>query len=283
MDRSLSEEGFHSFLREGAAFLGLRWRPFQKRGIRRKLERRISEIGLPDFDEYLSKIKEDPSERDRLSKILKITISRFFRDREVFETIENSVIPAVIGERGQGDLKIWSIGCASGEEPYSLQLLWKERFERFRPDIRLSLLATDIDEHMLERAKAGRYKKSSLKEVPAEIVQKYFKAEKEMYVLDRAIREKGEFRRHDILRDEPFSDMDLVFCRNLAFTYFSKKGQIETLRKIALSLRGNGYLIIGKDEPLPLLYPTLFVPVFPKERIFRKFNAGESPFVSQSL
>ncbi len=252
--------------------LGLHWRAFRKKGIRKEIEQRIFEVGVRDYNEYLARIKEDPAEQDRLSKILKVTISRFYRDRQVFEILIHSLIPALIGGREEGVLKVWSIGCASGEEPHSLQLLWKDRIQSSRPGIQLSLLATDIDEHMLERAKAGRYKKSSLKEVPVEIIEKYFKPENDLYVLDPGIREKTEFRKHNILRDEPFPGMDVVFCRNLAFTYFSKKGQMETLMKIAFSLNRNGYLIIGKDESIPLIYPTLFVPVFPKEKIFERYN-----------
>ena len=94
------------------------------------------------------------------------------------------------------------------------------------------------------------------------------------YVLDQACREQIEFRRHDIIHEEPFSGMDMVFCRNLAFTYFSKESQVNVLKKIAGSLREKGYLVIGKDESLPLTYPTLFVPVFPTENIYQKFKVN---------
>jgi len=264
--------GFEEFLKETALLLGLQWRPFQRRGIKRKVERRIVQIGLSQFEEYLSRIKKDPSEQFHLSKILSVTISRFFRDQEVFNTIETSIIPAILKQKREGDFNIWSIGCASGEEPYSLSMLWKERFEKNWPQIHLSILATDIDENMLKRAEEGRYKKSSLREVPEEILQSFFEMDKDFYVLDRNIRESVEFKRHDILQEEPFSEMDIVFCRNLAFTYFSKGRQIEGLKKIANSLKGEGYLVIGKDESLPLTYPTLFVPVFPTEKIYQKFK-----------
>ena len=92
------------------------------------------------------------------------------------------------------------------------------------------------------------------------------------YILDQSIRERVEFQRHDIIHEEPFSGMDMIFCRNLAFTYFSKEAQMAVLKKIAISLNEKGYLIIGEDESLPLVYPTLFVPVYPKEKIYQKFN-----------
>ena len=268
--------GFDEFLREAAPLLGIQWRPFQRRGIKRKVERRIAEIGLSDLEEYLLKIKEESEERTYLSKILTVTISRFFRDREVFNILETSIIPTIVKKKKEGDLKIWSIGCASGEEPYSIAILWKERFEKIWPQIHLSILATDIDEYMLERAKRGKYKKSSLKEVDEEILRNFFKKENGFYILDQTILESVEFRRHDIIHEEPFRRVDLIFCRNLAFTYFSKECQIGVLKKIAASLKEEGYLVIGKDENLPLTYPALFILVYPKEKIFQKFSSARS-------
>jgi chemotaxis protein methyltransferase CheR len=262
---------FDEFLKEVAPLLGLQRRPFHRRGIKRKVERRVAEIGLSGFEEYLLKVKKDSEEHLFLSKILTVTISRFFRDKEVFDTLSRSIVPDLL-KQDRGELRIWCIGCASGEEPYSLALLWKENFEQTWLQVRLSILATDIDENLLERAKKGTYKNSSLKEVPGGTVRKFFKREGEFYILDQTIRECIEFKKHDILCEEPFLGMDIVLCRNLAFTYFSKESQIEVLRKMVTSLKEKRFLVIGKDENLPLTYPTLFVPVFPNEKIYEKFS-----------
>jgi len=262
---------FDEFLKEVAPSLGLQWRLFQRRGIRRKVEDRIVQVGLSQFEDYLSKVKNDPAEQSHVSKILAVTISRFFRDKEVFDTIGTSVLPAILKNREKGDLKIWSIGCANGEEPYSFSILWEEKFGRRWSPINLSILATDIHERLLERAKEGKYKKSSLKEVPEEIFQKYFKVENGFYVLDPSIRGNVEFRRHDVTYEEPFSGMDIILCRNLAFTYFSKETQISVLKRVSNSLKEMGYLVIGWDESLPLTYPTLFIPAYPQEKIYQKF------------
>jgi chemotaxis methyl-accepting protein methylase len=262
---------FDQFLKETSSLLGLQWQRFQRRGIRRKIEHRLVEVGLGSFEEYSQRIKEDPQEKGHLSKILTVTISRFFRDQEVFNTIETSVFPALLKENPT-ELKLWSMGCASGEEPYSLCLLWKARFENDWPQIHFSVLATDIDESLLERAKEGRYKKSSLREVPQDILGKYFRAEGDVFLLEKRVGECVEFQRHDILREEPFSGMDLVFCRNLTFTYFSRETQIEILKKIFMCLGEQGSLVTGSDESIPLTYPTLFTPVFPKQKIFRKLT-----------
>jgi chemotaxis protein methyltransferase CheR len=265
---------FDAFLKEIATLLGLQWRPFKKEGIKRRLDRRIVEVGLSSFEQYLEKIREDPSEQSSLAGILTVTISRLFRDHEVFKAIMTSVLPTLLKTKNRSGLKVWSIGCASGEEPYSLSILWKEAFEKDWPAMRVTFLATDIDERLLMRAKSGRYKVSSLKEVPEEIRRKYFESEEGLYLLNKGIRESVVFRRHDILREEPSSEIDIIFCRNLAFTYFSKDSQIEVLKKIAGCLKEGGYLVIGRDESLPLVYPTLFVPVFPEEKIYQKFTIG---------
>jgi len=149
-----------------------------------------------------------------------VTISRFFRDREVFDTLEGSVIPDLLRQKDSGEFKVWSVGCASGEEP---------------PGVSLSVLATDIDEAMLMRAKEGRYKKSSVREVPKGR-EDFFKLGGDQYTLNAAIRETVEFRRHDLLHDDLFPDMDMIFCRNVAFTYFSKETQVKVLHKIFRSL-----------------------------------------------
>ncbi|MGQ9646062.1 MAG: CheR family methyltransferase [Thermodesulfobacteriota bacterium] len=263
---------FDEFLREAAPLLGLQWRPFKRRGIRRKIERRIIEMGLLSFQEYLEKVKKESAEQGVLSKILTVTISRFFRDKEVFDKLGRCVLPIVLEKENKREVKIWCVGCASGEEPYTLALLWREEFEPIWPEVRVSILATDIGENLLKRAKEGRYKKSSLREVPDGILCKFFRKEGQFYILNHAIRESIELKEHDVLHEEPFLGMDMVLCRNLAFTYFSKESQKEFLKKMATSLKEKCFLVIGKEENLPLTYPTLFVPIFPNEKIYEKYT-----------
>jgi len=263
---------FERFLKEVASLLDLQWRRFKRGGVKRKVERRIAQLGLATFEDYLLKIKEIPGEKSHLSQILTVTITRFFRDKKIFDILENSILPTMVEHKGAGDFKIWSIGCANGEEPYSLSMLWNERFEKDFPHIRLTILATDINESLLKRAGQGRYKKSSLIEIPESMLQRFFEIENGFYVIDQSIRESVEFKKHDIIHEGLFSGMDMVLCRNLAFTYFSKECQTSVLKKIAVSLKENGYLIIGKDEFLPLTYPTLFISTFPAEKIYQKFD-----------
>ena len=266
---------FEEFLRQVTPLLGLQARPLRRRGVRRRVERRLGEIGLSSLAAYLTRVKEEPAERTQLTALLTVTISRFFRDREVFDTLEGSVIPDLLRQKDSGEFKVWSVGCASGEEPYSFVLLWKVKFEKSRPGVSLLVLATDIDEAMLMRAKEGRYKKSSVREVPEGVVRDFFQLDGDQYTLNAAIRERVEFRRHDFLRDDPSADMDMIFCRNVAFTYFSKETQVKVLHKIFRSLGRTGYLVIGKDESLPLHFPTMFIPAFPGKGIYQRFEGCE--------
>lgn len=270
------EMGFDEFLKHSATLLGLQWRPFKRRGIKRKVDRRMAVMGHPDYEAYLERVKTDPEEKAYLSKILTITISRFFRDREVFDLLETTLLPPILQSRKEGELKVWSIACARGEEPYSLSLLWKERFEKKWPGIRISILATDLNEDLLVRAKEGKYRYSSLREVGKDWIQRYFRKEGDFYILDQEVKEGVRLIKHDLLNDAPFFGMDIAFCRNLAFTYFLKAIQVEVLKKVAFSLNDGGYLIIGKKESLPLTYPTLFVSVLMGEGIFQKFKLKDS-------
>jgi chemotaxis protein methyltransferase CheR len=200
---------FEQFIKEAASLIDLQWRRFKRGGIKRKVERRVGELGLATFEDYLSIIKKDSEEKSYFSQILTVTITRFFRDERVFAILESSVIPVISHRKGAGDLKIWSIGCANGEEPYSVSMLWEEKFEKIFPQIHLVILATDINGNFLERAKEGSYKKSSLKEVPVEMARRFFRMENGFHILDRSIRETVEFKRHDIIHEEPFSGMDI--------------------------------------------------------------------------
>jgi chemotaxis protein methyltransferase CheR len=262
---------FDEFLRDVAPMLGLHGRAFRRRGIKRRLERRMADLGVSEFGEYLRRVREDQEELNRLTRIFTVTISRFFRDKDVFTRMEVSILPKIL-EKNRQELKIWSIGCASGEEPYSLAILWKEKFRDQWPSVRFNILATDLEEDLLRRAEKGRYKRSSLQEVPEDIRQSAFRFEQGAFVVDPAVRQSVQFTGHNVMEEGPFTGMDLILCRNLAFTYFSKERQKDVVKRISAGLKDGGYLSIGKTETLPLMYPTLFVPIYPKERIYQKFG-----------
>lgn len=245
-----------AFLQWALPRLHLRWPGFRKvRALpRKRLNRRLAELGLPDLAAYRHHLEADPGEWAVLDGLCRIPISRFGRDRDVFAHLRRETLPAVArraADRRDPELRCWSAGCASGEEPYTLRILWDlELGPRFRR-LPIRIVATDIDEEILERARRACYPASSLKDLPPEWVARAFLRSDGEYCLGEAFRRGVEFRRQDLRVQAPEGSFHLVFCRNLAFTYFDDAGQREVLRRIALRLIPGGSLVIGKHEVLP--------------------------------
>jgi chemotaxis protein methyltransferase CheR len=255
----LADSECTDFLQTALPRLGLRWTGFRKvRGlVCKRLGRRLGELGLADLASYQACLEEHPAEWETLGSFCRIPVSRFYRDRRVFEHLAADVLPALAGSAlaaGRDQLACWSAGCASGEEPYTLSILWQLRLgERF-PQLGLRLVATDIDAQLLERARRGCYRASSVKELPPDLAAKAFTRHgEELRVRDglRAI----EFLRQDIRRTVPGLEFDLVLCRNAVLTYFAPALQLEVMGRVAESLRAGGALVIGIHETLPEALP----------------------------
>jgi chemotaxis protein methyltransferase CheR len=223
------------FLQWALPRLGLRWPGFRKvrRQVCRRIGRRLAELGLPDAAAYRAYLESDTEEWSRLDALCRITISRFWRDAAVFESLRDEVLPA-LGPALSG----WSAGCASGEEPYSLALAADEA------GVTVRVLATDVDPTLLERARNACYPSSSLRDLPATIRARAF----ENGCLRPAYREPVEFLRHDLRADAPAGPFDLVLCRNVAFTYFAEPLQREVGHRLVRSLRPGGALVVGAHE-----------------------------------
>ncbi len=235
---------FAGFLRRVLPPLGLAPRPHHRRGVRRKLARRLEALGLPDYAAYAALIEREPAERRELAELLTVTISRFFRNRTLWEHLVAHVLPGLCAAPAP---RAWSAGCASGEEPYSLAMLWR-RVCPLRP---LLLLATDLDPAVLARAEAGLYPPGSLREVPGEF-RELFGAERAGLRLAAEVRGMVTFRRHDLRADPPpEAPFDLILCRNLAFTYFGPEAQAGAARGLAEALAPGGWLAVGRKERLP--------------------------------
>jgi chemotaxis protein methyltransferase CheR len=243
------------FLQTALPRLGLRWAGLRKvRGlVCKRLGRRLRELGLAHPAAYLAHLESHPAEWERLGGFCLIPVSRFYRDRCVFERLEHEVLPVLAESAvaaGRGELAFWSACCASGEEPYTLAVLWHLRLRHRFPALRLRLVATDVDGHLLERARAGCYGVSSAKELPPDLAAKAFTRHgDELRVRDdfRAI----EFLQQDIRRAVPEGAFDLVLCRNAVLTYFAPPVQLEVMGRIARTLRGGGALVTGTHESLP--------------------------------
>lgn len=245
-----------AFLRWALPRLGLSWTGFRRvrRQVWRRIGRRVQELHLGDPAAYRAYLQRHPEEWQVLESLCHVTISRFFRDRAVFERLAADVLPTLASEatvRREKVVRAWSAGCASGEEPYSVRLLWHFRVAARFPGVSLQILATDIDDAVLERATAGWYRKSSLRELPTEWIAAAFIRQRDVYGLRALHRSSVTFRRGDIRTEVPPGLFDLVLCRNLVFTYFDDVQQRHTLYRLLSCLREGGALVIGRRETLP--------------------------------
>ncbi len=242
-----------AFLQWALPRLGLRWPGFRSvhKLVCKRLGQRLRELGLRDLAAYRNRLEGDPGEWREFDALCWIPISRFYRDRSVFEALERDVLPALsaaAAAEGRDRLACWSACCASGEEPLTLAILWRLRLGQ--PFPRLRVLATDIDPQVLDRGRAGCYRASSLKALPAELLAEAFESREAHWYVREEFR-CVEFRQQDIRESVPEEKFDLVLCRNAVLTYFAPELQGEVMARVAATLRPGGALVIGIHENLP--------------------------------
>jgi chemotaxis protein methyltransferase CheR len=234
----------------------MRWPGFRKvrKQVCKRVDRRIKELQLPDIASYRAYLNANPGEWSTLVSLCRISISRFYRDRSVFDCLRDVVLPELAtraGQRADRQARCWSAGCASGEEVYTLAIIWKLRIARHDEGILLRIVATDSDPKMLDRAREGCYSSGSLKDFPKEWLAVAFEQQGDSYCVHPAFRESIEFALQDIRCDMPAGEFDLVLCRHLAFTYFDEALQRQTLQRLVAKLPPGGILVTGRQETVP--------------------------------
>jgi chemotaxis protein methyltransferase CheR len=261
-----------AFLQWALPQLELRWPGYRKvrRQVCKRLRKRMGDIGVADFASYRSRLVADPAEWRVLDECCHITISRFFRDRGVFEALRRRVLPEIAARaaREQRTARIWSAGCAAGEEAYTLKILWNLEVAMLCPGVSLSIIATDVDEAMLARAREGCFKPTSLHELPPHLIEQAFERAGPLFCVKPAHREGIDFLYQDLRSQAPAALFDLVLCRYVAFTYFAPPLQQQVLDRLVDHLLPDGYLAIGTHERLPEA-PTL-TPLAGAPQIFKK-------------
>lgn len=257
------------FLQWALPLLRMRWGGFRKvrAQVCKRLGRRIDVLGLPDFSAYRRYLEGHPDEWTHCDALCRITISHFYRDRGMFDRLAKWMVEAV-PEPGR-PFRAWSVGCASGEEPYTLSLLWQFRVQPRHPGAQLHVLATDSDPHLLERARRACYRPGSLRELPREWVDAAFAPSEGEMCLRRSSRAPVELRQHDLRDTAPPETFDLILCRNLAFTYFDPTLQRDTQATLATRLRPGGVLMLGAHETLPAP-DEAFEPISPPLPLYRR-------------
>jgi len=242
--------------------------------IKRRLAARIRMVGANDLEAYIELLRENVREQEQLLATLSIHVSQFFRNGSVFQVLEKQILPELldISRCNQSKLRIWSAGCANGEEPYSLALLCQR--QRQAEDL-LSIVGTDLSAEALTRAKRGFFPAERIRGVPDEMLTDFFVEKGQQYQLSEQIREQVQFFRHDILADQPFYRANLILCRNVLI-YFSRAQQQQVIEILAAALLPGGYLVLGRAETMALACRKLFVCIDPAERIYRRVAVDES-------
>ncbi len=215
--------------------------------FRRQLQRRLRELGELDLGQYVERLAHDPDELARLQQSLLISVTRFFRDPDVFERLRSVLDELVSSKLPQDGLRIWVPGCATGEEAYTIAMLVAEALGDRLPHTQVRLFATDIDQQAISHARRGLYPVVALDDVPAELASRYFVHEDMGVRPTKAIRDLCVFAHHDLLSQPPFVNLDLVSCRNVLI-YFQADVQSEILAKFHHALRPQAWLMLGQSE-----------------------------------
>ena len=253
---------------------GLDLAAYKQQSVVRRIERRMGICQVADFDQYVAFLRKHPEEAENLAKDMLISVTRFFRDEDAFSRLKEIVIPRIVEESRGRVLRAWVPGCATGEEVYSLAILIEEGLqEAGMPDQQVKIFATDLDRKALEIAGQGLYPASIAEEVPPLLLEKYFNKQGDHYQISRSIRERIIFAKHNVLKDPPFTRMDIVSCRNLLI-YLQPAAQQCVLSILHFALRTGGVLMLGLSEALGDMQNN-FSPLDIKQHLFCK--RGESP------
>jgi two-component system CheB/CheR fusion protein len=242
---------------------------YKERTFARRVRRRMQVLQIEQLEDYIDRLKKEPEEVSLLFRDLLISVTNFFRDPDAFETLAQDVIPEIMNGKGVADtVRIWVPGCATGEEVYSIAILMREYLETMRNAPKLQLFATDIDEPALAVARAARYPAQLLEHVSPERLAKYFVGGDGGYVVAKSIRDLCLFSSHSVIRDPPFSRLDMISCRNLLI-YLGVEFQNQVIPVFHFALRPGGYLFLGTSENVTQ-HGDLFSPLDKKHRIFQR-------------
>lgn len=250
-----------------------------KRGtLCRRLERRMGLHQIDGVTAYLRYMQENPQEATLLFKELLIGVTSFFRDPEAWDQLQKKDIPDLLAERpGGGVLRAWVAGCSTGEEAYSLAMVFKEALAKGRPaaPCSLQIFATDLDKDAIERARQGRFPRNIVSDVSEERLERFFVEEEQGYRVRQEIRESVVFAIQNVIMDPPFTKLDILSCRNLLI-YFAPELQVKLLPLFHYSLRPGGILFLGSAEALGPV-AALFGPKTSKNRIYRRLEVARKP------
>ncbi len=248
------------------------FRDYKSSTVKRRIINRMGILDINNLSDYIDYLEREDTEKKALFNDLLIGVTQFFRDPSIWDTISEKVIKKILIEKPEDeDIRVWVAGCSTGEEAYTLSILFEEAMRKINVWRRVRIFASDIDKEALQEASFGKYSSSLKNDLSEDILSNYFSTTKEGYVISDAIRSRVIFAAHNILRDPPFSKMDFISCRNLLI-YFQSTAQRKILSYFHFSLINNGFLLLGTAETCSLM-SDYFKPIDPVIKLFRKSSS----------
>ncbi len=250
---------------------GFDFTAYKRSTLARRIAKRMSALGVDSYAAYLDHLQVHPDEFTQLFNAILINVTSFFRDPDAFEYLRADIVPKIVDQSAGGDIRIWSAGCASGEEPCSVAILFAEALGREAFRERVKIYATDVDEEELTAARTASYSDGDVEHLPPEIRSRYFDHVGNRWLFTKELRRSIIFGRHDLLADAPISRVDLLLCRN-TLMYFHREAQSTIVERFHYALRDSGILVLGTAEML-VNFSDMFAPTELKQRVFTKLPA----------
>ncbi|MGE5293568.1 MAG: CheR family methyltransferase, partial [Solirubrobacterales bacterium] len=242
---------------------------YKRSTIQRRIARRLAVHQIEDLNTYVKLLQESSEEVHTLAKEMLITVTNFFRDAEAFDALEEQVIGPLVAQRSpDAPIRVWVPACATGEEAYSIAILILEAMDSLQRRYNVQIFATDLDDESIEIARRGQYPKSIAGDVSAARLKRYFTEENNHYKIKNQIREMLVFAKHNLIRDAPFSRLDLISCRNVLI-YLDASLQKKLIPMFHYTLNRNGFLFLGESESIGT-FADLFAPVDAKHKVFKR-------------
>src|SRR5499433_1914063 len=248
---------------------GFDFTAYKRSSLMRRIQKRLQAVNIDSYEGYQAYLEANPQEFGLLFNTILINVTSFFRDEEAWDFLGKQVVPRILaGGRPDSAIRVWSAGCASGEEAYTLAMILAEQLgiDAFRR--RVKIYASDVDEDALMQARHATYTASQVQDVPAELLARCFERVDDRFQFHKDVRRSIIFGRHDLVQDAPISRVNLLVCRN-TLMYFTRETQAKVLNRFHFALRNGGFLFMGRAELL-LTHGELFTPVELKWRVFTK-------------
>ncbi|MCQ4207133.1 CheR family methyltransferase [Streptomyces longispororuber] len=264
-------EGLLEFLRDARGF---DFSGYKRSSLGRRIRKRMSDVGIDSYDDYRDQLETNAGEFGALFNTILINVTSVFRDADAWTFLQREVVPELLAQvGGDEEIRVWSAGCSSGEEAYSLAIMFAEALGLEEALNRVKIYGTDVDDEALRDARSGLYPAKTLEPLAPELRDKYFEQNGSQYSFRSDLRRRVIFGRHDITRDAPISRLDLLVCRN-TLMYFNVEAQTQIIDRFHFALREGGFLFLGKAEML-LNDSDRFDVMSMRQRVFRR-RPGES-------